>query len=111
MTEFLLAAAAVVLATVALGLVRILRGPSDADRLLAAQLLGTGGVAALLLLGVATAEAAVGDLALVLTLLAAFAAVGFVTGIVRPDPASDARPEVPAGVDPNPGERSGREAG
>ena len=111
MTEFLLAAAAVVLATVALGLVRILRGPSDADRLLAAQLLGTGGVAALLLVGVATAEAAVGDLALVLTLLAAFASVGFVTGIVRPDPASDARPEVPPGADPNPGERSERGAG
>ncbi|MCU0766894.1 MAG: monovalent cation/H+ antiporter complex subunit F [Gammaproteobacteria bacterium] len=85
MTEFLLSAAAFVLATVALGLIRILRGPSDADRLLAAQLLGTGGVAALLLLGVATAESAIGDLALVLTLLAAFASVGFVTGTVRPD--------------------------
>jgi multicomponent Na+:H+ antiporter subunit F len=84
-TEFLLAAATFVLATVALGLVRVLRGPSDADRLLAAQLLGTGGVAALLLLGVATAEAAVGDLALVLTLLAAFASVGFVTGLARTD--------------------------
>jgi multicomponent Na+:H+ antiporter subunit F len=48
--------------------------------LLAAQLLGTGGVAALLLLGVATAEAAVADLALVLTLLAAFASVAFVAG-------------------------------
>ena len=111
MTEFLLAAAAVVLATVALGLVRILRGPSDADRLLAAQLLGTGGVAALLLVGVATAEAAVGDLALVLTLLAAFASVGFVTGIVRPDAASDARPEGDPGAALDPGERSERGAG
>jgi multicomponent Na+:H+ antiporter subunit F len=90
-TEFLLAAAVFVLATVALGLVRILRGPSDADRLLAAQLLGTGGVAALLLLGVATAEAAVGDLALVLTLLAAFASVGFVAGTARPDAADPPR--------------------
>ena len=93
MTEFLLAAAAFVLATVALGLVRILRGPSDADRLLAAQLLGTGGVAALLLVGVATAEAAVGDLALVLTLLAAFVSVGFVTGMETSDAATDRRPE------------------
>lgn len=90
MTEFLLGAAAFVLGTVALGLVRILRGPSDADRLLAAQLLGTGGVAALLLLGVATREAAVGDLAVVLTLLAAFAAVGFVTG--RPGAATSDAP-------------------
>ncbi len=50
MADFLLAAAGFVLATVALGLVRILRGPSDADRIMAAQLLGTGGIAALLLL-------------------------------------------------------------
>ena len=98
MTEFLLSAAAFVLATVALGLFRILRGPSDADRLLAAQLLGTGGVAALLLLGVATAEAAIADLAVVLTLLAAFASVGFVTGTARPD-AAPARPETPAAPD------------
>ena len=40
LAEFLLAAAGVVLATVALGLVRVLRGPSDADRMMAAQLLG-----------------------------------------------------------------------
>ena len=41
MTEFLLGAALFVLGTVALGLIRILRGPEDADRMLAAQLLGT----------------------------------------------------------------------
>lgn len=108
MTEFLLAAAAFVLATVALGLIRILRGPSDADRLLAAQLLGTGGVAALLLLGVATAEAAVADLALVLTLLAAFASVGFVTGLARPDTAGP-RPDAAARADdPDRPEEAGR---
>ncbi len=78
MGAFLLATAAVVLVTVAVGLIRILRGPADADRMSAAQLLGTGGVAALLLLGVATGAPALGDLALVLALLAAFAAVGFV---------------------------------
>jgi multicomponent Na+:H+ antiporter subunit F len=109
-TEFLLAAAAFVLATVALGLVRILRGPSDADRLLAAQLLGTGGVAALLLLGVATAEAAVGDLALVLTLLAAFASVGFVAGAAQPD-AADPHPKTVAPADPDPRQKSGRDPG
>jgi len=80
MTEFLLAAAAFVLGTVALGVLRILRGPADADRLLAAQLLGTGGVASLLLLGVATNAAGVTDLAVLLVLLAAFASVAFVTG-------------------------------
>jgi multicomponent Na+:H+ antiporter subunit F len=80
MTEFLLAAAALVLVTVALGLTRILRGPGNADRMLAAQLLGSGGVAALLLLGVATGVDAMADLALVLALLAAFASAAFVAG-------------------------------
>ena len=56
MTEFLLAAAGFVLAMVALGLVRVLRGPGDADRMMAAQLLGTGGIAALLLVGAATGD-------------------------------------------------------
>ena len=44
MAEFLLGAAAFILAMVALGLVRVLRGPADADRMMAAQLLGTGGI-------------------------------------------------------------------
>ena len=78
MTEFLLAASAFVLAMVALGLARILRGPGDADRMMAAQLLGTGGIAALLLLGAATGEGAVVDVALTLALLAAFASIAFV---------------------------------
>ena len=57
MAEFLIAAAGFVLAMVALGLVRILRGPADADRMMAAQLLGTGGIAALLLLAAGTDDA------------------------------------------------------
>jgi len=83
--DFLLAAAIVVLAMVALGLVRILRGPAAADRMMAAQLFGTGGIAALLLLGVATEANAVIDVALTLALLAAFASVAFVQGASRPD--------------------------
>jgi multicomponent Na+:H+ antiporter subunit F len=78
MPEFLLAASGFVLLMVALGLIRILRGPDDADRMMAAQLLGTGGIAALLLLGAATGEAAVIDVALTLALLAAFASIAFV---------------------------------
>jgi multicomponent Na+:H+ antiporter subunit F len=78
MTEFLLTAAVFVLAMVALGLARILRGPGNADRMMAAQLLGTGGIAALLLLGAATGEGAVIDVALTLALLAAFASIAFV---------------------------------
>ena len=78
MVEFLFGAAAFIVATVALGLVRILRGPADADRMMAAQLLGTGGIAAVLLLGAAWGEAAAIDVALTLALLAAFAAFAFV---------------------------------
>ena len=45
MTEFLTAALGFILAMLALGLVRILRGPGDADRMMAAQLIGTEGIA------------------------------------------------------------------
>jgi multicomponent Na+:H+ antiporter subunit F len=77
MAEFLLGAALFVLAMVALGFARILRGPSDADRMMAAQLIGTGGIAALLLIGAATATDPIVDVALTLALLAAFASVAF----------------------------------
>jgi multicomponent Na+:H+ antiporter subunit F len=83
MAEFLLAAAAFVTAMVALGLVRILRGPRDADRIMAAQLLGTGGIAALLLLAEAMSEPAAVDVALILALLAAFVSVAFAKGTAR----------------------------
>lgn len=83
--DFLLTVAVFVLAMVALGLIRILRGPAAADRMMAAQLFGTGGIAALLLLGVATEADAAIDVALVLALLAAFASVAFVQGASRPD--------------------------
>ena len=88
MAEFLLAASAFVLAMTALGLARVLRGPTDADRMMAAQLLGTGGVGALLLFGAATSTSAAVDVALTLALLAAFASIGFVkagrAGAARP---------------------------
>lgn len=77
MPEFLLGAAIFAVATVAVALVRILRGPGDAERMMAAQLLGTGGVGALLLFGAATGEGSAIDVALTLALLAAFAAVAF----------------------------------
>jgi len=77
MTEFLLAAAGLMVVTVAIGLLRILRGPGDADRVMAVQLLGTGGIAALLLAGAATGEAARVDVALTLALLAAFTSIAF----------------------------------
>jgi multicomponent Na+:H+ antiporter subunit F len=78
MADFLLAASGFVLAMVALGLLRILHGPTDADRMMATQLLGSGGIAALLL-AAATQLPGVVDVALMLALLAAFASVAFVT--------------------------------
>ncbi len=78
MTDFLLAAAGFVLTMVAVGLVRVLRGPGDADRMMAAQLLGSGGIAALLLGGAATGDGSVVDVSLTLALLAAFASIAFV---------------------------------
>ena len=78
MTEFLTAALGFILAMLALGLVRVLRGPGDADRMMAAQLIGTGGIAALLLLGVVSGVPAAIDVALTLALLATFASIAFV---------------------------------
>ena len=78
MAEFLLAAAGFVLVMVALGLLRILRGPGEADRMMAAQLLGSGGIAALLLGGTAIGDGSIADVSLTLALLAAFASIAFV---------------------------------
>jgi len=71
MNELLLAAAGLIVLAVAVGLARILRG-SDVERLMAVQLLGTGGIAALLLIAYATDVPGVEDVALGLALLAAF---------------------------------------
>jgi len=60
------------------GMWRVLRGPTAADRMLAAQLFGTTAVAILLLLAEATGGAALRDVALVFALLAAVTAVAFV---------------------------------
>jgi multicomponent Na+:H+ antiporter subunit F len=78
MSSFLFGAAVFVLAMVALGLLVILQRPAEVDRMMAAQLLGTGGVAILLLLAVATETSPITDVALTLALFAAFAAVAFV---------------------------------
>ena len=85
MDEFLLSAAAFVLLMVALGLVRVARGPGYADRMMAAQLLGTGAIGALLLVGAACGEVAVVDVALTLALLAAFASIAFVKFMAHKD--------------------------
>ena len=89
MIDFLLAAAGFILFTVAVGLVRILRGPGNADRMMAAQLLGTGGIASLLLVAAATGVHGVEDVALGLALLGAFASVAFVNSAAPPEAHDD----------------------
>jgi multicomponent Na+:H+ antiporter subunit F len=85
MADFLLGTAGSVLAMVALGLFVILRRPAEVDRMMAAQLLGTGGAAILLLLAVATRTPPIVDVALMLALFAAFAAVAFVRNASDPE--------------------------
>ena len=85
MAEFLLWMAAFVVLMVALGLVRVALGPGRAERMMAAQLLGTGAIGALLLFGAAAGEPAVFDVALTLALLAAFASIAFVKFAVQQD--------------------------
>lgn len=77
MNLFLMCAAGVILLTVAVGLVRVLRGPTACDRMMAVQLLGSGGIAGMLLLAKASAVAAVVDVALVLTVVAGFVGIAF----------------------------------
>lgn len=66
------------ISSLAAGMWRILRGPTRADRMLAAQLFGTTAVATLVLLAEAMGQPALRDVALVFALLAAVAAVAFV---------------------------------
>lgn len=74
------------------GLARVWRGPTPADRMLAAQLFGTTGVAILALLAESSATPALRDVALALALLAALATVVFVGRVWRPEtPALEAR--------------------
>jgi len=85
MADFLISAASFIVLMVALGLLRVARGPGRAERMMAAQLLGTGTIGALLLLGAATGEGAVLDVALTLALLSAFASIAFVKFALRQD--------------------------
>jgi multicomponent Na+:H+ antiporter subunit F len=73
-----LGVAVFVLGTTLVGLLRALRGPTPADRMMAAMLLGTAGVAILLLLAQHWAAPALRDVALLFGLLAAVTTIAFV---------------------------------
>lgn len=77
MSAWLLLLAMLLLLSLGGALWRIWHGPAPADRMMAAQLVGTGGVGTVLLLAAAT-DWQMLDVALVLALLAAFAAIAFV---------------------------------
>ncbi len=71
----LLGAATLLLVSMLLGLLRALHGPSLEDRMLAVLLLGSSGVAFLLLLALLLGLPALFDVALLLALLAAVTAI------------------------------------
>lgn len=75
---FCAGAAVALLVTASMGIVRVIRGPTRADRLLVVQLLGTTGIAVLLLLARALDRPALGDVALAFALFAAVLAIAFV---------------------------------
>ncbi len=68
----------ILLISVVAGMIRIFAGPSLADRMMAAQLFGTCGVAILLLLAGGGGAAVLVDIALVFALLAALVVMTFV---------------------------------
>ena len=77
MNEILLWLATFLMANLFIALIRVMRGPTSADRLLAALLFGTTGVAIMLLLAYAGANTALVDVALVFALLAAITGAAF----------------------------------
>jgi multicomponent Na+:H+ antiporter subunit F len=93
MADLLFAASALVLLICGFGLAALWRGGADIDRMLAFQLLGSGAIAALLLLAPAMAEPALLDAALLTALLAALAACAYRAALGSRPPPAPAAPE------------------
>jgi multicomponent Na+:H+ antiporter subunit F len=77
-TVVYLGAAVFLLLNLVAGVVRIVIGPSATDRMLAAQLFGTTGVAAMLFLAYGLDRPALVDAALVFAVLSVIGAIAFV---------------------------------
>ncbi len=77
MNQVYLGLALFLLLNLAVGLVRVFRGPTPADRMLSAQLFGTTGVAILLLISQGMENPAFQDIALVFVLLSILPVVAF----------------------------------
>lgn len=76
--NLLLVLVVILILTLIGGLLRVVLGPTEPDRMLAAQLMGTTGVGILLLLSEAVDRRSLMDVALVFSLLAAVTTVAFV---------------------------------
>lgn len=81
--------ALVLLINLGAGFVRVIRGPTAGDRMMAAILLGTTGVAFLLVLAEALNQPPIRDVALVLVLLAAVAVTVFTRSGAQSDGEGD----------------------
>lgn len=77
MPAIFLALALILLVTMAAGLIRVMIGPTAADRMMAAQLLGTSGIGVLALLAPALGVPALIDVGLIFALLAAVSVAAF----------------------------------
>jgi multicomponent Na+:H+ antiporter subunit F len=80
MSEIYRAAAYFLFVTLLVGLIRVHRGPTRSDRMLAAQLFGTTGTAIVLLIGAAYEQPGARDVALVFVLLAVVNSFAFAHG-------------------------------
>lgn len=78
MTELLPFLVLLLMLNILVGLMRVLRGPTAADRMLAAEMFASSAIAITLLLAVVTRREALVDVALVFALLSALAVVTFV---------------------------------
>ena len=89
LSVYLSIATGILLLVLLAGLLRVMRGPTQADRMLAAQLFGTVGVAILMLLAVLQEQPALLNAALVLALLAPLMLIAFVKSAAKKSTASD----------------------
>lgn len=85
MTNYLTFVALFLIVILLIGLIRVLRGPTAADRVLSAQLFGTAGVAILMLLAISQQQSSLLNVALVLALLAPLTLITFIH-LVRKKP-------------------------
>lgn len=80
MTDILMGVALFILAVTALGLFRVLTAHARVERMMAVQLLGTGGAAVALLMGAASRAEPMVDVALLLVLVSSLSCAAFTLG-------------------------------